>query len=442
MSKEPGEGSESQPLEATTATEAERPTEAVAPEAETPQQVIEIHAPPPFGEDALEPFIDLYMEKRGLTNRKQAAVSLARVLWKLGWNPQRDIQNVTAYINNLSGILDTMPDTPETSPVKGSLMARGAAKMSTMLDRTHFGEPDEMQEMKEMMRFATKARVTMRMLDQAFSGDQMSSGESQTSKEIKELRQKIEKREEQDKFEALLGPIKQQLSALNETIKDIAKKPKTEEESEVLKELRGSIGKINDRLDKKEEADALGTTLKGVRDDLKELGEKITKGGGGKSVEVTDAFDQAVNLMDKIKEAIGKMGGGEGDLDWKTAAITTFGEMGTEAIRAAKDIMSGKEGEEEAAPAPKAKEPPKEAISERIIDHKVLGFIQEQVSTGAKELNTKDAAAKLKLTEKQVFDSYQRLEAKGLITTGGKPPQQKGETPGAAEQPSTSWVEG
>jgi len=441
LSKEPGEGAESPPLEATRPTEAERPTEAVAPETEASQQVIEIHAPPPFGEDALEPFIDLYMEKRGLTNRKQAAVSLARVLWKLGYNPQRDIQNVTAYINNLAGVLDTMPDTPETAPVKGSLMARGAAKMSTMLDRTHFGEPDEMQEMKEMMRFAQKTRLTMRMLDQAFSGDQMSSGDSKLAVEVRELRAKIERRDEQDKFEALLAPLKTQLATLNETVRELAKKPKTEEESTALKQVQGSIEKINERLDKKEEADALTTTLKGVRDDLKDLGEKLTKGGGGKSVEVTDVFDQAVNLMDKIKDVVGKYGGGgEGELDWRTAAITTAGEIGTEAIKAARDIMAGKE-EEEAAQTPKEKEQRKEVISERIIDHKVLKFIQEQVTAGAKELNTQDAAAKLGLTNKQVLESYQRLEAKGLITTGGKPPQQKEETPGAAQQPQ-SWVEG
>jgi len=441
LSKETGEGAESPPLETTATTGAETPTEAVAPEREAPQEVIEIHAPPPFDEAALDPFIDLYMEKRGLTNRKQAAVSLARVLWKIGWNPQRDIQNVTAYINNLSSVLDSIPDTPETAPLRGSIMARGATKMSGMLDRSHFGEPDEMQEMREMMRFATKARVTMRMLDNVFSGDQMSSGDSKLAVEVRELRAKIEKRDEQDKFAALLAPLQTQLNDLRKTIEKLSERPKTEEESAALKEVRSSIDKINQRLEKKEEADALTTTLKGVRDDLKDLGEKMTKGGGGKSVEVTDVFDQAVNLMDKIKEVVGKYGGGgEGELDWKTAAITTAGEIGTEAIKAARDIMSGKE-EEEAAQTPKQKEQQKEVISERIIDHKVLKFIQEQVTAGAKELNTQDAAAKLGLTNKQVLESYQRLEAKGLITTGGKPPQQKEETPGAAHQ-QPSWVEG
>jgi len=313
--------------------------------------------------------------------------------------------------------------------------------MSGMLDRSHFGEPDEMQEMKEMMRFAQKTRLTMRMLDQAFSGDQMSSGDSKLAVEVRELRAKIEKRDEQDKFAALLAPLQTQLNDLRKTIEKLSERPKTEEESAALKEVRSSIDKINQRLEKKDEADALTTTLKGVETTLKDLGEKI-KSGGGKSVEVTDAFDQAVNLMDKIKETVGKYGGGgEADFDWRAAAITTTGEIATEAIKAARDIMSGKEEEESTAPTQKQKEPQKEAISERIVDHKVLGYIQQQVLTGAKELNTKEAAAKLNLSEKQVFDSYQRLEAKGLIKTGAKPPEQKGETPSAAEQPST-WVEG
>ncbi|GAI71832.1 unnamed protein product [marine sediment metagenome] len=126
------------------------------------------------------------------------------------------------------------------------------------------------------------------------------------------------------------------------------------------------------------------------------------------------------------------MYGGEGDLDWRAAAISTTGEIATEAIKAARDIMSGQEEEEETQTQVK-----KEPISQRIVDKKVLDYIRGRVAAGAADINTKDAAKALKLNQKQVFDSYQRLEAKGLVTTPGA----KAKEP-PAKTDSSKWIEG
>lgn len=400
----------------------------VTEEREAAPQVIEIRAPPPFDEAALEPFIDIWMQKRGLTDRKQAAYKLGRVLWSMGYDPRKDIQNVTTYINNLSTVLSAIPDTPETERVKSSLLARGAVDTAGMLSTTHFGgRKDEMDEMKEIMRFGMRMNMTMRALDQAFRGGNMET----ESSSVKELRAKVERMEKRSEFEAQLAPLKQQLNTLTEQIKELSKKPKTPEESAALKEVRGSIEKINERFEKKEERDAFAAEMKGMRDDLKNYADKIGGGGAGKG-EVGDVFDQAIKLMDKISEVTKKYGGsvGEGELDWKAAAITTVGEIGTEAIRAAREIMSGKEAEEEVA-----REVKKEKVSERIIDRKVLNYIREHAAAGATEINTNEVAKELGLHPDQVLDSYKRLRDKGLITgLGGKKSEGKGEP--------ENWVEG
>jgi len=406
-----------------------------APAEAPPERVIQIQVPKPFDEDALEPFLDLYMEKRGLTDRKQAAVRLARSLSALGYNPQREIQNVTAYINNLSTVMNAIPDTEETLPVKGTLLARGAAESDRLLRRGHFGSGgDDLDEMKALMRFATRARVTMRMLDTSFAGDQM----GMENKTVAELRTKVERMEKEREFDAALAPIKQQLSALQETLRKLSEKPKTEEESTALKEVRQSVDKINERLDKKEQQDSLLTEMKGVRDELKGLGEKF-KGGEGKGVaDVGDAFDQAVTLIDKITELTKKHGGaGEGEIDWKATAITTAGEIATETIKAARDIMSGKEVEEEEA---KPKETKKETVSERIVDRKLLNYVRERVATGAATINSKTAAKELNLTEEQIIESHNRLKEKGLIVSPGEAKKKglESDTAKSAEE----WVEG
>lgn len=407
----------------------EEPTE------EAPERVIEIKVPKPFDEDALAPFIEIYMEKRGLKDRKQAAVRLGRTLAAMGYNPQREIQNVTTYINNLSTVMDAIPDTEETRPVKGTLLARGAAEADSLLRRGHLGTGiTEMDDMKELMRFATRARATIRMLDNVFEGGQM-EGESKT---VSDLRARVERMEKEKEFEAALAPIRQQLNSLQDTLKEVSKKPKTEEESAALKEVRESVKEINERLDKREERDTLSESMKGIRDDLKDLGDKFKEGGGKGVTDVGDAFDQAVTLIDKITELTKTKGGaGEGEIDWRATAITTAGEIATETIKAARDIMSGKGAEEEEE---KPTETKKETVSERIVDRKLLNYIRERVATGATQINSKTAAKDLSLTEEQILESHARLEEKGLIVTPGES-KKKGATSGKGKS-AEEWVEG
>lgn len=379
---------------------------AAPPKEEAPPQVIEIRAPPPFDEAALEPFIDIWMQKRGLTDRKQAAYKLGRVLWNMGYDPRRDIQNVTAYINNLSTVLSAIPDTEETMPVKSSLLARGAVDTAGMLSRTHFGGArGETDEVKEIMRFGMRMNMAMRALDHAYGGGNVAA-ESET---VKELRLKVERMEKRSEFEAQLAPIKQQLAGLGKQIEKLSEKPKTPEESEALKELRGSIQAISDRFEKKEERDAYAAELKGMRDDLKDFGEKVTEGAAaGRTGSVGDVFDQAVNLLDKITEITKKYGGGgEGEFDWRTTAITTGGEVATEFIRAYEKVSGAKgeaAAEEEKAPTAKR----------NIIERQLLLYLQRKMKEGAATFSPYDAAEELGATPRQIMAALEGLTQKGL----------------------------
>lgn len=425
----------------------ETPVEAEIPvEEEGPQKVIEIRPPPPFDEEALEPFIDFFMQARGLSDRKQAAVKLARVLFNIGYNPQREIQNVSTYIQNLSSVMEGIPDTAETLPVKGSILARSALDTSNMLRRTHFGrgtDEDEMGEFKGMFRFAQKAKMTMRMLDNIFQGEGTMSGKE--SETVRDLKTKVERMEKRSEFEQQLAPLKQQLATLSEQIGKLREKPLgAGEVSPELKELQKTVNGLVTALSKKEEQDAFAAGFKGLQDEFKALGEKIAAKGGTGSTDVTTVFDQAVTLMDKITEVTKKYGGEAGDVDWRSVAISTVGEIGTEAIKAARDIMSSKgEGELGGESKVAAEEKPGK-ISQRIIDRKLLGYVQKRVAAGALEMDTRKAAKDLSVTSDDIIDSYKRLRDKGLITT----PDAKKQKPGASgggegeKRVEDQWVEG
>ncbi len=415
-------------------------------EEEGPEKIIEVRPPPPFQEDALEPFIDYFMQARGLSDKKQAAVKLARVLFNIGYNPQREIQNVQTYINNLSTVMDGIPNLPETLPVKGSLLATGALDSSNMLKRTHFGGGTDEDELKGMFRFAQKAKMTMKMLDNIFTGEGNMSGKS--SEAVIALGARLDRIEKRSEFEQQLNPIKEQLKTLSEKIGKIGEKPPgAGAASPELKKLQDKVDNLVATIGKKKEQDAFAAGFEGLKDEFKTLGEKITAKGGTEANDVTTVFDQAVTLMDKITEVTKKYGGGEGsDVDWRSVAISTAGEIGTEAIKAARDIMSGKgEGEvgEESKVAKETGEKPAQ-ITQRMIDRKLLGYIQKRVAAGAFDLDSREAAKDLGVTSDDIIDSYKRLRDAGLVTTPGAKKQKPGGNGGgtgerAVESP---WVEG
>jgi hypothetical protein len=402
-------------------------------EKEAPQRELPIPRQTAFDEEGLGPFLDIYMQTRGLTNRKAAATLLGKVIKDIGYDPKRDIENVDLYLKNLAAIVNTIPDSPETDPVKGALVSRGMTDAAGMLSVAHFGgRGGEMDDVKEIMRYGMKIKAAFSALDQAYGG----MNTQQESETVKDLKSRLDRMEKKNEFEASLAPIKQQMANLTDQIKELTKKPTTPDESAALKEVRESINKINARFEKREEQDRFTTEMQGIRADLKSYQENLGKGGGAPG-DVSGVFDQAITLMDKITDLQKKYGaGGEEGLDWRAATISTVGEIGTEAIRAAREIYSKREIEEETETGTQ-----KEPVSQRIIDRRVLNYIREHAASGATEINTLDAAKALKLSQKQVFDSYQRLAAKGLATTpGAKTPEH--ENTETTKKTASKWVEG
>jgi len=405
-------------------------------EEEAPPKVIEIKPPPPL-EEALDPFVDMFMEVRGLKDKKQAAVKLANVLYHLGFNPQREIDNVTTYINNMSAILQSIPDTPETAPVKGALLARTATEAALGLRKAHaLPSLSEEEELEREARFYRRMAMSMRMMDSIFKG-----GESTTNPEVEALKEKVKileqqlrKGEEEKALDAKLAPIREQLNMLMHRIENLTQpKPPTEEESGLSKEVKQMLDAMNKRLDTLDQRYQTSQEIQSIRNEIATLKTSLEK--SGKPSDVTDVFDQAVKLIDKVNEVVKKAGGvGEGEFDWRAAAISSASEIATEAISAYKEIAATKPREEE---QPKTMQKQPEKVSEQIVDRKLLSYIQGKLAQGAKEFLSTEAAQVLGVPEEEILKSFQRLKAKGILRSVG------GESGGAKQQTEPAeWVEG
>jgi len=400
--------------------------------AEEPPKVIEIHPPEPFDAPELEPLIDIFMEKRGLKDRKQAAIKLANVMWRQGINPQRDIQNVSAYINSMSNILEGIPDTMETQPVKGAIMGSTAVHAGRMINRAYLGEEDDT---KEMMRYAQRMGITMRMIDKAFSG-----GGGEESPGLKSVNERLDRIEKAKEMEAVVKPLQDQISRLSEQVKDLSeggRGRKGEEPSAEMKAITDTLDKIGKRLDDMDQRYEFNTVIQGLKDEFNNVKTEVSRikeGGGTDNVKQLESLLGTMETIWKRIETLSGKGTPEG-VDWRATAISTFGEITKEGIKAAEKVATGRKEEE------KTKEP--QGVSERIIDKLVMNHCMKEIAKGVLNVNVEAAAKELDLTPKQVYDSIMRLKEKGIfdakIQGGVKSEQEAGEKEGA-QRPRTEGI--
>jgi len=182
-----------------------------------------------------------------------------------------------------------------------------------------------------------------------------------------------------------MAPLQEQMSVLNETLEKVVKrepesKPPVSAELEAIRTLGGEI-----------------------RGSLVEIAK--TK-GGETSEKLKDYLDSLGAIMDKITEMGKGKGETSGEFDWRTAGISTFGEVATEAIRAYREIEAGK-------PPGEGKEEP--GLSSKIVERRVYNHAMKKIAEGQLTLNPYEAAEELGLTPTQVWRAVESLRERGAL---------------------------
>ena len=396
--KETGEAKEEEVSE-----EEYRETPEEFEEYKPPKQIV----PRPSEEvsDIVEPLVELYMQKRGLSDRSQALVKLVNIMSRTGFQPPREIQNIRQYIRMMNETLDSIPDYPETLPTKSALATQTALTANKMLKKAMLDEEDDFG-MKDTIRLATKMAMVMKVLDSVL-GAKSSESNDKLEKTLDSIMKRLEKLETEKERDQLIRTIEDRLKYVDEKIKPIEEtvnklvdkldqlstvKAGSPEESALLREIK----ELKDALTKKEYKETLEEIRNIVASIPEKIGESTVKGELG-----LDAIDKALSIYDKLERKIGKRPP-EGTPDWKTTAVSTFADVVKEVLP--KVVSSGEEGEAS-----------REKTLQDVIDMKVLEYALGVKKYGSGVLNIKRCATDLGLTEQQVKDSLARLKERGLI---------------------------
>jgi hypothetical protein len=105
--------------------ENEQPEENVPQEQPKEEEKPIVEVKPPIEEEAFEPIIRRFAERRGLTeDQTEAALRLAKLLKNAGVDPYESLKTISNYVDNIMNTLSKIPDTEVTKPMKDAIMAR------------------------------------------------------------------------------------------------------------------------------------------------------------------------------------------------------------------------------------------------------------------------------------------------------------------------------
>ena len=378
----------------------------VQPQEEAPPQVIEIRPPPPFEGEGLDSIIEEYAKLRGLDDKRAAAVKLARAMYSLGVNPERYTKNVETYINNMSSLLEAIPDTEETMPVKGALLGKTALEASRLIHKAHFPEEYDFDLQRDLAAVRRMA-LTLKMIDKVFGGENEVG-----NKEIELLKKKIEAMEEKDKFQQMLQPIQMQIQQIQKQIENLTNKQGMNAPEPLLAEIR----RLNEKISMIEKQYGLTKEISDIKQQINALASKpaptpTTQAPApvqpaDPTEQLTTFIDKTTKLLNTLKDYAKTYGKEAGELDWRSVAISTIGEVGTEAIRAFREVQSQR----------KMAETQTQGTVDPIIERRVYNYAMRKIQEGATTLNTVEAAKELGLTPMQVWDALTSIKNKGSLT--------------------------
>lgn len=243
--------------------------------------------------------------------------------------------------------------------------------------------------------------------------------EQDVAKERDFYRSKLEEREAEDKRQAELNPIYERLNALSTQIGEATKKTEREGEGRPVSP------------EQREALIALQKSTDALRLAIEKLG-----GEGGEKEKLSGLLDTVTIIIEKMTNLSQKLGGKPetpGELDWRTVAMSTAGEVATEAIKAYRDVETGKAaGKEDEGTQP---------LSGQVIERRVYNYAMKKIAAGELNVDPYKAADDLSLTPNQVWTAIENLRKRGALVaktpaeTGGTPPVPRSEE-GIIEPPS------
>jgi len=248
--------------------------------------------------------------------------------------------------------------------------------------------------------------------------------------------------------------LKKEVGDLKDTVSDLLETIRSQQQEKAQKEFVDGVVKsttdkimpelqaVKQKLEEYDQRLAKGEPPEFSLEELKEslvdaidrLGEKA--GAGGKTLtDVVGDVDKLLGVVESIEKRIRKGEGGE--VDYKTMAVSTVGEIGKELITAYKEIETSKSGGLGSAEVPPAETPA--STMQTIIKRQVQNYLTQRMTAGAVTFNVAEAAKELGLTPGQIVWAYKELMKEGFfqvkVSSKGKKVRQT-ETIGETQIPT------
>jgi hypothetical protein len=400
-----------------------------------PTQIVEIKTP--LDQPEFDYFINTFMQKMGLSDRKQSAIMLTQMMYDMGIDPYSDLKDIQGAMEEMNNILKNLPNTPTAMKVKDTVGAMFAAKAGRAMTERFprmTGQDPMMDRMERIMDKYMPMIMGMKMVGEMMRGDYPQQQKTQAQADLPDavktefadlkiqvanMTELISKQREEEKekafaenlFEQVNAKIMPALQSLQVQVNELAKQPPTPSGPDRADELREISKEIKDAVDR--------------------MGEKA----GAKQLTLADV-DPLLTIITKIDEKFKKEPTGE--FDWRVATISTLGETMKEGIAAYKEVQAAKAAGAGAAQGQPQSNAPANAEMAAIIRRQVQNYILGKLSTGAATMNIQDAARELGLTPEQVAWAYQTLTAEGWINVkvpvGQRPGQSSGQQKGTGSE--------
>jgi hypothetical protein len=395
-------------------------------------------------------FLDQYMKKLGIQDRKQAAISLTNMFYDMGLDPYADLKDLQDAMKQMNAMLQSLPNTPASMQVKDTISAMYAAKTGrAMLDRMPkvTGEDAMQERMDKIMEKYLPMILTFKMMGTVMSGGEQGQQQQKNNNEKAEI---------PEEFKAQMAAIQSQVAETQAMLRQQNEdKQKKEERQEIISTIHSGINPQIDALRSQVEALTSALSAKELEskqhpqqsDEMREMREIQTDlraaidklGQKEKSDKLSlDDLDTFMGTLESLEKRL-KKGESIGEFDWKSATVSTLGEIGKEAVSIFKDMQVGRNNQPQYQGPMQPTPTQSTAQRHEVIKRQVQNFIMQKIGQGATELNIKEAADKLGLTMEEVNGVYQELVAEGWIKPRPQPgaPQQPQQTPQQqTQQPS------
>ncbi|MBA7593093.1 hypothetical protein ES703_00010 [subsurface metagenome] len=272
---------------------------AVAP-APAPAPVITIEQPLEAKE--FNQFLDTFMSKAGVSDRRKAAILATRALQNIGLDPTTHLEEAVKGTQFLTSVLNTLPDAGEvTRATKDVVMAQSVSRVG---ERFMEGPAPE-ERMERLMQMMMPYIMVMRMA----SGGDMGGSTSTKSPEVESLKADFSRFREDIKGDKLDRKFDERFQRLELKLEKISERRQPEEEGGMAKKF-----------------DELKTALTGSKES--EVATKI------ESLTKALTEKERTSDLDKMSAKVDEMKAG---LESKISGLNTSMNQGAEK----EDVMKG-----------------------------------------------------------------------------------------------------